>query len=94
LLNSTREATCVYVSFEVLLQPRQQNATAARDSSNDAKKTVWGELSLIVEFNSFRATKYLVVPAKVTSLIEANNILVAGTKDGSVHFFDLRESDL
>ena len=54
----------------------------------------WSFLTLIVEYQKFRPQKYFISSSQVTSMLCLSTLLVVGTLDGSLNFYDLRESEL
>ncbi|KAL4483309.1 hypothetical protein ABPG72_007951 [Tetrahymena utriculariae] len=53
----------------------------------------WFRLSLIIKYTNFRVVKYCITQSQVSSLAHSNNILIAGTKEGSLNLWDLRETE-
>ncbi|KAL4434881.1 hypothetical protein ABPG74_021220 [Tetrahymena malaccensis] len=53
----------------------------------------WFRLSLIIKYTNFRVVKYCITQSQVSCLAHSNNILIAGTKEGSLNLWDLRETE-
>ena len=57
-----------------------------------SKEAQWKVLTLVVEYQNFKPSgKYLASTSRVSSVLLMNQILILGTMEGSLSFYDLRE---